>query len=577
MKNRLKLFFYNLPMMGKLLIFLITCSLVPLLVISIYSYTSARNQLLEQAYENMNHMNQQINNNISGQLENFHQISGMLYTNATLKAYLTQTYEKDIDFVEAYGYINDLFFGLMAANSNVDGITVYVLNDTIPTDGTFIKYLYDEKAAPAWVRELDRTYGNVVYTGITLNDKKERVFSLARIMNFNSLNYPYGVLTLSVKEEYLYSMIRQESEGKSIFVIDEKGSILSTKDKSLISKVLGEVLGVEIPMEDTDGRLVMDVRGKRSLVVFNQMDQGWKTVSIVPLDDILRETKLASSRVLLIAGISFILALILILFISRYFTGRIKNLTGQIALIEKEDFSRKIDIKGNDEIGRLSQSFNRMTDKLNILINELYKKEIARRDTELYALQSQINPHFLYNTLSVISSLAIRKGDEEISGIINHLSSFYKTSLNKGMRYITVENELDITRHYLAIQHMRFRDHVRESYEVDETLFPCRTLKLVLQPFIENAINHAVCEREEPLHIIIRLYSEEDRICFEVEDDGAGIEEEKMERLLSGQPEAGYGIYNVNERIQLAYGADYGVVIHSCVGKGTNVKITIPL
>ena len=499
MKNRLKLFFYNLPMMGKLLIFLITCSLAPLLVISIYSYTSARNQLLEQAYENMNHMNQQINNNISGQLENFHQISGMLYTNATLKAYLTQTYEKDIDFVEAYGYINDLFFGLMAANSNVDGITVYVLNDTIPTDGTFIKYLYDEKAAPAWVRELDRTYGNVVYTGITLNDKKERFFSLARIMNFNSLNYPYGVLTLSVKEEYLYSMIRQESEGKSIFVIDEKGSILSTKDKSLISK-----------------GLVMDVRGKRSLVVFNQMDQGWKTVSIVPLDDILRETKLASSRVLLIAGISFILALILILFISRYFTGRIKNLTGQIALIEKEDFSRKIDIKGNDEIGRLSQSFNR-------------------------------------------------------------LSSFYKTSLNKGMRYITVENELDITRHYLAIQHMRFRDHFRESYEVDETLFPCRTLKLVLQPFIENAINHAVCEREEPLHIIIRLYSEEDRICFEVEDDGAGIEEEKMERLLSGQPEAGYGIYNVNERIQLAYGADYGVVIHSCVGKGTNVKITIPL
>ena len=102
-------------------------------------------------------------------------------------------------------------------------------------------------------------------------------------------------------------------------------------------------------------------------------------------------------------------------------------------------------------------------------------------------------------------------------------------------------------------------------------------MKLVLQPFIENAINHAVCEREEPLHIIIRLYSEEDRICFEVEDDGAGIEEEKMERLLSGQPEAGYGIYNVNERIQLAYGADYGVVIHSCVGKGTNVKITIPL
>ena len=114
-------------MMGKLLIFLITCSLAPLLVISIYSYTSARNQLLEQAYENMNHMNQQINNNISGQLENFHQISGMLYTNATLKAYLTQTYEKDIDFVEAYGYINDLFSDSWLQTAMWMGSRFYVL------------------------------------------------------------------------------------------------------------------------------------------------------------------------------------------------------------------------------------------------------------------------------------------------------------------------------------------------------------------------------------------------------------------------------------------------------------------
>ena len=577
MINRLKALFYNLPMMGKLLILLILCSLLPLMVISVYSFTSAKNQLLEQAYDNMNHMNQQINNNISSQLDSFHQISGMLYTNATLKAYLTREYNQDIDFVEAYSYINDLFFGLMAANSNVDGITVYVFNNTIPTDGVFVKYLFDTKASPEWVRKLDQSYGNVVYTGITLNDRKERVFSLARIMNFSSLNYPYGVLTISVKEDYLYSMIRQESEGKSIYVVDEKGDILSTRDKNLISGKLSEVLGVEIPMEDAAGRLVMDIQGKRSLVVFNRMDQGWRTVSIVPVNDILRETRRSASRILMMAGLSFLLALILIVFISKYLTGRIRNLTGQVALIEREDFSGKIEIKGNDEIGQLSHAFNRMTDQLNRLINELYKQEITRRDAELYALQSQINPHFLYNTLSVISSLAIRKGDGEISGIINHLSAFYKTSLNKGMRYITVGNELDITRHYLAIQHMRFRDHFRESYEVDETLFPCRTLKLVLQPFIENAINHAVCEREEPLHIIIRVFCEENRICYEVEDDGAGIEEEKMERLVTGQPEAGYGIYNVNERIQLAYGRDYGVSIRSFLGKGTKVKITIPL
>ena len=145
MIKKIKTLFYNLPMMGKLLILLITSSLVPLLIISIYSFTSAKNQLLEQAYENMNHMNQQINNNISSQLDSFHQISGMLYTNATLKAYLTREYKQDIDFVEAYGYINDLFFGLMAANSNVEGITVYVFNDTIPTDGVLLNIYLIQK------------------------------------------------------------------------------------------------------------------------------------------------------------------------------------------------------------------------------------------------------------------------------------------------------------------------------------------------------------------------------------------------------------------------------------------------
>lgn len=575
--KKLKHIFFDLPIIGKLLVLLITCSLLPLALISGYSWYSARKQLVAQAYENMNNMNLQINNNIGNQLESFHQISGMLYTNETLKAYLTQAYQKDIDFVEAYRYINDLFYGLMTANSNVEGITVYVLNSTIPTDGTFVKYLYDEKTTPEWIRQLDQTYGNMVYTGIYTNDRNHRVFSMGRIMNFNSLNYPYGVLTVSVKEDYLYSLIHQESEGKRIYIINDEGEILSTGDKTQISRTLEDVTGQKLVQEEKNGYQIMELAEGQCLVVYNSMAQGWKTVSIVPLHDILSEANRAASRILMIAGLSFFLALIMILFISRYFDGRIKNLTRQIARIEEEDFSGRIEIRGNDEIGALSHAFNTMTEKLNVLINELYKKEIARRDTEIYALQSQINPHFLYNTLSVISSLAIRKGDSEISNIINHLSSFYKTSLNKGMRYISVENELEITRHYAAIQHMRFKEHFQESYEVDEGLYPCRTLKLILQPFLENAINHAMGEKEGQLHIIIRLYREGESLCFEVEDDGTGIPEEKLQRLASGRPAEGFGIYNVDERIRLVYGESYGVTVKSKMGMGTKVKIVIPI
>ena len=154
----------------------------------------------------------------------------MIYTNSTLKSYLTQDYEKDIDFVEAYDYINDLFYGLMAANGNIEEISVYVTNNTIPTDGTFIKYLYDETFTPDWIRALDTSYGNVVYSEITYNALGERIFTMARIMNFGSLNYPYGVLTLSIKEDFIYSMIRQESQEKEIYILNEKGNILSAKN-----------------------------------------------------------------------------------------------------------------------------------------------------------------------------------------------------------------------------------------------------------------------------------------------------------------------------------------------------------
>lgn len=575
MITELKSRFYDLPMRKKLLVLLFTCSILPLTLITGYSYFSARNQLLEQAYENMEHMNRQINSNISNQLETWLQISGLLYTNATLKTYLTQEYEKEIDFVEAYDYINDLFYGLMTSNSSISGICVYIENETLPDDGVFIRHLREENTVPAWIDDLLSSHGNAVYSEIHSGQSGEGFFTLGRIMNFGSLNAPYGILVLSVKEKVLYSMIEEESEGKQIYILNEKGNILSTRDKSLLTQNLDALLGQTLPR--TNGFQIMEIEGEKSLVVCSSMSRGWKTVSIVPLEELLADARASAARILLIALLSFTLALCLIGLISHSLNTRITNLIRQVERIKKEDFNSQITIRGNDEIGMLAHEINHMTSRLNLLINELYKKEIARRDTELYALQSQINPHFLYNTLSVISSLAIRKGDSETSAIINHLSAFYRTSLNKGKRYISVEDELALTRHYLAIQHMRFGNLFTEQYETEEQLYPCRTLKLILQPFLENAINHAAGSRERPLHITIRLYCQHQRLYFEVEDNGIGIPPERLQKLDSHAPEAGFGIYNVRERIRLAYGSDYGVTLHSQPGLGTKAVICIPL
>lgn len=575
MITKLKSWFYGLPILKKLFVLLITGSILPLTVTSAYSYLSARSQLLKQACENMDHTNRQINNNVNNQIGIFLQMSGLLYTNSTLKSYLTREYDRALDFVSAYGYINDLFFGMMASNAYISEIRVYVPNETLPADGVFIHHLTDDSRTPQWIFDLSKNYGPNVHTKVYLDEKGQGFLTLARNMDFGNIHSSYGVLTLTFEENSLFSMIEQESKGRDIYILDENETILSTRDKGLLTKNMEELIGQELP--DHDGYKIIDISGKNSLVVCNSMERGWKTVSIVPLDELLKSTHSTTTKVLIVAVLCFLLTFALMMLISHYFNTRIASLTRQIDMIEREDFSSRITIRGNDEIGRLALSLNDMTNRLSQLINELYKKELARKDTELYALQSQINPHFLYNTLSVISSLAIRKGDQEISAIINHLASFYKTSLNKGKRYISVEDELDLTKHYIAIQHMRFRSQFQESYELDQALYPCRTLKLVLQPFVENAINHAASDKSGPLHIVIRLYCIGAKIYYEVEDDGAGMTPECLQKLNSGNTEAGFGIYNVNQRIRLAYGEEYGVTVESAMGKGTRVCICIPL
>ena len=210
------------------------------------------------------------------------------------------------------------------------------------------------------------------------------------------------------------------------------------------------------------------------------------------IDEIMRSSRKTAMQIVVIALFSLVLSILMIIVIAKYLSRRLRKLNLQAAQVEQGNFTLLPDDFSKDEIGQLSAAFNKMSTRLKDLIDKLYVKEIAKRDAELYALQSQINPHFLYNTLSGISSLAIQNGDIEVSKIVNHLARFYQTSLNMGHQYITLEKEIALTKHYLAIQHMRFDDSFIEHWEVDESLSTHETLKLLLQPFVENAINHAI-------------------------------------------------------------------------------------
>ena len=229
-----------------------------------------------------------------------------------------------------------------------------------------------------------------------------------------------------------------------------------------------------------------------------------------------------------------------------------------------------------DEIGGLIRGFGSMIDKINYLINEVYEGKLLQKQYEMRALQAQINPHFLYNSLSLINWKALEAGKDDISKLTLALSSFYRTSLNRGNNVLTIRQELENMKSYLEIQSCMHDDSFDVILDIQEDILNYQTLNLLLQPLIENAIEHGIDLLEDRKGVIkITGRMDEERIYLYVEDNGVGIEPELLSSILEFKTR-GYGVRNVNERIKLFYGEEYKLQIESSEGQGTRSTITIP-
>ena len=271
----------------------------------------------------------------------------------------------------------------------------------------------------------------------------------------------------------------------------------------------------------------------------------------------------------------------------------LSNMAETAQLVGQGNFHVKMhDTDAQDELGTVTRAFNTMVENLDLYMartkasmekeQQMMERELLMenhlKEAQLKYLQSQINPHFLYNALAVISALAMREGGKQTMQAVKNLSSFYRISLNKGKQVLSIQEEVELLQSYLKIQQMRFRDSVQVEYEIAREVLTYRAIKLLLQPLVENAIHHARKE-EEVLHIAVRIQKEERDVVFQVTDDGCGIKAEKLIKLRSSlrRSEEGYGLRNVANRVRLAYGENYGVRIESQEGYGTTVSVRIPV
>lgn len=306
----------------------------------------------------------------------------------------------------------------------------------------------------------------------------------------------------------------------------------------------------------------------------------WNLTLIVPYKDIQAYNINSRNQIMLTFLIIAPLTLPLSLLVSNSATKRIRKLITQMRKVEHGNFDITVLPGNHDEIGQLTQSFNFMLKKMEGLMDEKFQLGREMKNLEIKALQAQINPHFLYNTLDLINWMSIRSKAPEISYLVTALGKFYKLSLSRGEDIVTIGNELEHVKCYVQIQNMRFNNNMSLIVDVPEEMLNYSIVKLVLQPIVENAILHGIQEKDEEKGTI-RIYGciEGNTISICIQDDGVGITDERIHEILTGEStheSHGYGVHNINERLKLNYGGDYGLSFVSVVGKYTIATVKIP-
>ena len=274
----------------------------------------------------------------------------------------------------------------------------------------------------------------------------------------------------------------------------------------------------------------------------------------------------ACVAIILVLGLSF----------SRLFTRKIEELTDNMNRVNQGSREVTVDSNAGDEIGLLVRSFRSMMDEINRLIHEVYENKIALKEFELKALTAQINPHFLYNSLSVINWMAIRSNQREISKVTLSLSMFYRTALSKGQDMVTVDNCIQNIKAYLDIQLVMHDNDFQVIWDIDPEVKGDIVPKLLLQPVVENALEHGLDMKEEGEKILKLFFVKDgEDVLLAVEDNGPGMEQEEADKLVTYKA-SGYGLKNVNDRMQLLYGMEYGIKVFSQIDQGTRVGNEIP-
>lgn len=594
---KLKTSFMNLSIKNKLII--ANCIIISIVAFSIgitayFLYSQTITSRLSEV--NLRDL-KQVGNSIDYLQRDITELSNFIGSDYTVQKTLSYSPKELSIATQDQSYVRYLINNLLISKEYVSFISIiagngfshYAASDrsfNIPTfekikETEFYQEAYSLKGSPLWA------YVPISNTDYIINNHGDKLSMFRTLLKLNDYSTK-GFIMISINmkkiEEVYRSML--EIDQSVLLLLDETGkpTFYDTKISSdlNISELMESI--PENALNISEGTELFSYNGKRHLLTSVTLKNvNWKLVNIVPLQNFAVNVEFIPVIVIIVLVFALILGFYFTTFTSSILVKPINKLLESMNRVKEGNFKETVKVKYNDEVGELCRHYNEMISNINKLLNQVYLLEIEEKISELKALQAQINPHFLYNTLDTIYWKAVSGDNKGVQEMIHALSKLFRLALNVGKDFLHVRQERDLINYYLLLQEKRYKNKLKYNLDFCSNILYCQIPKLILQPFVENAIVHGIETEDKPTNVDILGYMENERLHFIIRDNGTGMPQKVLDKLLNSRvnedntPEkGGYGIKNVINRLSIYYGNNYSIDIKSRLGMGTEINIILP-
>lgn len=563
-KNSLKRKFRDMRLTGKMVVIYLLAGFVPVIIILSITYMEMKKILWDRETTILQSYVRQTTDAMDNELEIYNNLSKYISYNQSIAKILSADQSAYQNYEQFSTVIDPLLSSIMYFHENVNQVTIYTDASDVK-HGSTVAPLKDLSDGTHAYDDLD----NNIHWRIDMEN--HTAFSVSRMAMLEQRGAK-GVLYVSVDYDSVFQPFYTETmfDNYGLVIEDEYGNTIFAKNTFADDKA-----AYELNVDQFKALREMENSGYQ-FIDRTSNATGWNICVYKPDRLIISSVQ----PILIIAGVAILVSMFAgitcIHIISEFITKRIKKLQKTMKATETGNLGMVIENDSADEIGDLINGYNSMSKRLDETVNEVYQSKIKEKEYEMRALQAQINPHFLYNSLSMINWKALEADQEDISHITLALSTFYRTALNKGKNILLVKDEIANIKSYLDIQLAMHDNSFDVVYDIDDSILKYETLNLILQPLLENAIGHGIDVKTDGRGEI-RIEGKEngDFLDFTVSDNGVGMTKTQAAMILS-KSSNGYGVSNVNERIKLYYGEQYAVKIDSTPGVGTKVMLHFP-